>query len=466
MTADVWKSSPLRDQWKPTILLATPVIIAELGWMAMAIVDTFMVGGLGPEAIGAVSVGGIVHFTVVIFGFGILLGLDTLVSQAFGAKKLSEGQRSLIQGLWMSFILTPFLMLIQWILAENLVLMKITPNVVKLAEPFMKSLMWSTLPLMIQGAFRRYLQALGSTRPAMFALVSANLVNWLCNWIFINGHLGFPALGVEGSGWSTTIARIYMAAVFILATYLLERGKDEAFWKVPLRLDTKRMLNLIKLGLPAAIQVTLEVGVFAVATTLAGRLDAESLAAHQIVLNFSSLTFMVPLAISSAGSVRVGHALGRGNTQDASSAGWAAIALGVGFMAVSAITMTALARPISAIFTEDATVLVICAKLMLVAAGFQLFDGLQIATTGALRGAGDTGNAMIAGLVAYWLIGLPIGAWLAFQRGWGVVGLWTGLSVGLGLAAVILLAVWIRQIKRWKVAFEAGDPHTHQLSIE
>jgi MATE family multidrug resistance protein len=460
--ADIVKGG-LRAQWGPTIRLALPVIFAELGWMAMSIVDTIMVGGLGAEAIGAVGLGGVVHFSVVIFGMGLLLGLDTLVSQAYGARRLDEGQRCLIQGLYLSAILTGPLMLLQFALADRLLDFGVTPEVAALSRAIMRPLAWGTLPLLLLGAFRRYLQAVGAVRPVMLAPVLGNLINWFGNWLLIRGHLGFPALGVMGSGWSTTWSRIVMAGVLVAATVLRERGGNQAFWQVPLGLDPGRMLRLIRLGLPAALQITLEVGVFAVATALAGRLDAASLAAHQIALNISSVTFMVPLGIASAGSVRVGHAIGRRDPAGAGSAGWAAIGLGVGVMAVAGVVLVCFPRAIASFFSDDPGVLATSLRLLWVAACFQLFDGLQVVTTGVLRGAGDTRTAMFTGLVAYWAIGLPVGAWLGLVRGWGVLGLWIGLSTGLIVTAIVLIAAWQRLVARIDRA-EAASPSVVQES--
>lgn len=438
----------LRDEWGPMIRLSLPVILAELGWMAMGVVDTAMVGGLGPEAIGAVSIGGNLHFAVAIFGLGVLYGLDPLVSQAFGSGRMEEGRRSLIQGLYLSALMTPILMAIQYGLADRLPALGVSPAVATIAGPYMKAMAWGTLPLLVLGAFRRYLQAVNAVRPIFWTAVSANLVNWGANWLLIRGHWGLPAMGVEGSGWSTTLARVYMAAAMAGAAVLLERKDVRAFWRVPLGVDWGRMARLVRLGLPAATQITLEVGVFATATVLAGRLPAESLAAHQIALNVASVMFMIPLGISSAGAVRVGHAIGRRDPRGAASSGWAAIALGVGVMAASGLTLILIPRALASGFTEDAETLAMAATLLRVAACFQLFDGFQVVTTGVLRGAGDTRTAMVVGLVAHWGIGLPVGAWLGLGRGWGVLGLWIGLSVGLIAAAVVLLAAWLRLVAR------------------
>ena len=429
------------------IRLSVPVILAELGWIAMSVVDTMMVGPLGPEAIGAVSIGAGLHFTSAIFGMGLLFGLDTIVSQAFGGGRLRDGQRGLIQALNLAVGVSIPLTLIQIVLADRLADFGLAPGVGPLTAPYLKAMAWGTLPLLVLTAFRRYLQALNLVRPIMVALVSANLVNWLANWLLIWGKFGLPRLGVEGSGWSTTIARVYMAVFLIAVAVLRERG-GSAFWKGTLGVDRPMLGALIRLGLPAAIQIGLEMGVFAVATMLAGRLSAASLASHQVALNLASVTFMIPLGIASAGSVRVGHAIGRRDPRGAASAGWATIALGVGSMAVCAIVLIAVPRTLASWFTDDPETLAIATRLLRVAACFQLFDGLQVVATGVLRGAGDTRTAMVGGLVAHWGIGLPIGAWLGLGRGWGVVGLWVGLSSGLISASIICLSAWVRKVRR------------------
>jgi MATE family multidrug resistance protein len=301
-------------------------------------------------------------------------------------------------------------------------------------------------------AIRRYLQGVGVVRPITFALVSANLVNLAACWAFVYGRGGFPRLGVEGSGWATCVARVYLAAVLIVAfarfSPMAHPFRD---WPRP---EWARLRRLVALGLPASLQVTLEVGVFATATALAGRLDTTSLAAHQIVLNVSSLTFMVPLGIASAGAVRVGHALGRGDPKAASTSGWTALLIGATFMACSGIGLIAFSRPIIGIFQRDPAVIETTTRLFVLAAAFQLFDGLQVVATGVLRGAGDTRTPMACNLVAHWGIGLPIGYALAFGFGRGIVGLWLGLSIGLVLAGLINLTTWARKARRLREGVE------------
>jgi MATE family multidrug resistance protein len=303
------------------------------------------------------------------------------------------------------------------------------------------------LPLLLYSAFRRYLQAMGLVKPVMFALISANVVNAVGDWILIYGHCGAPALGVVGSGWATAVARLYMASVLVGYAFVYDLRNQTGLLRVSLLPSLARVGRLVALGLPAAVHVTLEVGVFAVATTLAGMLDPVALAAHHVVLDIASVTFMIPLGLSSAGAVRVGQALGRGEPTAAGHAGWTAMALGASFMTCAGIVFATMPETLVSVFTNDPAVIATACSLMLVAAAFQLFDGLQGVSTGAMRGTGDTQTPMVCNLVAHWCVGLPLGYLLAFGTGLGVVGLWAGLALGLATAGTYLLAAWMSKAR-------------------
>ena len=436
-------SSRLRVELGPMLRLALPVVVAEVGWMSMGIVDTMVVGRLGAESMGAVGLGNNLHIAIVIFGLGLSLGLDAMVSQDHGAGLDTEARKSLAQGVYLTAFLTPLLMFVVLGLIPFLGNWGILPEVIALTAPYLRALVWSTGPILIFSAFRRYLQGIDVVKPITFALVSANLINLAANWIFVFGNLGFPKLGVAGSGWATCVARVYMMMIVIGAFVIYGRGATPQIWWP--RLEWARLLRLIRLGLPAAIQVTLEVGVFAAATTLAGRLDARSLAAHNIVLQISSLTYMVPLGIASAGAVRVGQGLGRGDPRASATSGWTALLIAAGFMACSGIVLLTMGRSIIAPFTTDPGVIASTTRLFWLAAAFQLFDGIQVVATGVLRGAGDTRTSMYFNLLGHWVIGLPIGYALAFPCGQGIVGLWVGLSIGLVLAGLANLSAWARK---------------------
>ncbi len=427
--------------------LAAPVVMAELGWVTMGIVDTVMVGGLGADAIGAVGLASMLFLAVAIFAMGLLLGLDPLVAQAYGASRLDECHRWLIDGVWLCVIITGPVIAGLFALSASLGAWGLPAEVLRLTRPYLDILTWSLPPLLLYVAFRRYLQGLGIVRPVMVALIVANLVNALANWMLIYGHLGAPAMGVRGSAWATLAARIFMAGWLFVVVLRSDGDREPRLRDTSFRLDLVRERRLFALGLPAAGQAVLEVGVFAAATALAARVSAHALAAHQIALNMAAFTFMVPFGLASAAAVRVGHAVGRQDPHGITSAGWTAIGIGVTFMTTAAIVFLTLPVPLIRAFTSDPDVLRTGVALLFVAAVFQLFDGLQGVTTGVLRGLADTRTPMIWNLVGHWVFGLPLGYVLCFPAGLGVVGLWWGLSAGLMVCGVALLIVWIRDAR-------------------
>jgi multidrug resistance protein, MATE family len=442
----------LRHEWRPMFALAIPVVAAELGWMAMGIVDTLMVGRLSPEAIGAVGVGSSLFTGLIIFAMGLMLGLDTLVSQAFGAGRVETCHRWLLHGLVMSLLVAAPTTIVMLVIDRLLGRWGLDPVVLQMTQPYLAILTWSVVPLLLYATFRRYLQGMGVVRPVMVALIAANITNLFLNWVLIYGKLGAPALGVRGSAWATVVARIAMAAYLFGVIVMRERRRRPGLFETPLVIEGEWMRRLFRLGFPAAAQITLEVGVFAAATALAGRLAPIALASHQIALNIAACSFMVPLGVSAAGAVRVGHAIGRRDVTGAERAGWTALLYGGLFMACTALLFVLIPRVLIGAFTSDEGVLRTGASLLLVAAVFQLFDGIQGVATGVLRGLGDTRTPMICNLFGHWFVGLPLGYALCFTLGLGVVGLWWGLSAGLIICGVVLLVVWARTIRALKTA--------------
>ncbi|HLY17385.1 MAG TPA: MATE family efflux transporter, partial [Bryobacteraceae bacterium] len=375
--------------------LAAPLVLAEIGWVMMGIVDAMMVGRVSQAAMGAVAIGSGLFYAIAMFGGGLLMGLDTLVSQAFGARRVDECHRSMMSGLHLCVPLTPLLMGAVWLAAPLLRRIGVQSDVLADARPYIHAVAWSTLPLLLYFVFRRYLQAMHVVRPVTFALVSANLVNLAGNWILVFGHFGAPAMGAEGSGWATCISRIYLAAVLAWSVWDYDRRDQTGLLDTSLQPDFPRIRRLLALGLPAALQFALEFGAFATATVLIGKLSTVTLAAHQIALNTASFTYMVPLGISAAAAVRVGNALGRGDVPEAGHAGWSAMVLGAGFMGCAGLFLLLAPGVIARTFTNDRAVIAASASLLFAAAVFQLFDGLQTVATGALRGAGETRLPMV-----------------------------------------------------------------------
>jgi len=420
--------------------LAAPLVLTELGWMAMGIVDTMFVGRVSAEAIGAVSLGTSVFYAIAVFASGLLLGLDTLVSQSFGAGDLDDCHHSLINGIWLALFLIPGVMGFVWLMVPAMARFGINASVLRDTTPYIRALNWSAPPLLLFFCLRRYLQSIGVVRPILLTLITANLVNAAGNWIFVFGNFGAPPMGAEGAGWSTCVSRVYMLVAMVLIIW----RRDPKAFVVSWRPDFPRIGRLLALGLPAAGQIGLETSVFATVTILIGKLSSAILAGHQIALTVVSTTFMMPLGISSAAAVRVGHAIGRRDPEGASRAGWTALAFGAGVMSLGALAMLIIPQAIARLFTPEAAIIAGAAPLLRVAAFFQLFDGLQVTATGALRGAGDTRTPMLCHFAGYWILGLPLGAFLCFRESLGAVGLWMGLSAGLIVIGMVLVWFWRR----------------------
>jgi MATE family multidrug resistance protein len=437
----------LRREFRPMLRMALPLALAELGWMAMGVVDTIMAGRLGAAAIGAGSLGGNLFYPIAIFGTGLLAGMDTLVSQSFGAGDLRDCRRTLVNGVWLAAGLALPLALVLWALIPLLRAVGTNPRVMVLLGPYLKALLWGILPLFAYTAFRRYLQAVNVVAVITFATVSANIVNFVGNWVLMFGHWGAPAMGLEGSGWSTSIARVYMAAVLLVAIAWHERKTGNLLLRMSWKPDVARLLRLFDLGLPAALQILIEGGLFGVIAVLAARLDEVSLAAHGIAVTVVATTYMVPLGISSAAAVRVGQAVGRKDRQGVATSGWTALLLGTLFMTAAGLALWTAPRLILRVFTADAAVVATGAALLRIAALFELFDGFQTVATGALRGLGDTRSPMLAHLAGYWVIGLPISYVLCFRLRWGVAGIWVGLTTALILIGVALVWVWKERVR-------------------
>jgi multidrug resistance protein, MATE family len=430
-----------RVELRAMLRLAIPLVLTEVGWMLMGVIDTMAVGRVSAAALGAVSVGTMVFVVLGIFASGLWRGLDTFVAQSFGAGDPEDCRHSLINGVWLAlFLMIPVMALI----AASIPVLGyfgIDPDVQREIGPYLRALNWSAPPLLLYFGFRRYLQSVNIVRPVLLTLISANLVNLAGNWIFVFGNLGAPRLGAPGSGWATCVSRVYMMTMLGAVILKHDRKLVHARW-MP---DLTRIVELLKLGLPAAGQILFETGVFATVTVLIGKLSAVALAGHQIALTTVSMTFMMPLGISSAAAVRVGQAIGRGDPAGAARSGWTALALGGMVMSAAALALTVIPHAIARLFTPDPAIIAAGVILLRVAAFFQLFDGIQVVATGALRGAGDTRTPMLCHFAGYWLIGLPAGALLCFHYEFGAPGLWMGLSAGLILIGIVLLFVWRRE---------------------
>jgi MATE family multidrug resistance protein len=411
-----------------------------------------MVGRLGPVAIGAVALGNAVFYTPALFGIGLLLGLDTLVAQAYGRRDHDDCHRWLAQGVYLACIVAVPIMILLAAASFWFTRFGVIPDVARLSGGYLRILNWGTLPLLLYGGTRRYLQGVGQVRVITLTYVMANLLNWFGNWVLIYGKFGFPALGVNGSAISTCIARVAMAVALLGFAWRYERTRGHPLfqhWAGP-QLD--RLRKLVQLGAPAAGQLLLEVGAWNLSTFAAGYLTPVALATHTIALNYASISYMVPLGMSAAAAVSVGHAIGADDPARARRAGWLALALGSGFMVCAGVVFLVAPGPLIQLYTSDPRVLVVGPSLLWIAAAFQIFDGIQTVSTGALRGLGETRVPMIANLVGYWVLGLPLGFILCFVLKWGIYGMWIGLTLALIVIAATLLVRWNRDASRVALA--------------
>ncbi len=432
--------------------IAAPLALAELGWMSMGLVDTVMVGHL-PDAAVPLSAAALAQVLYNTFAFGIggiLLGLDTTISQAHGADDYPAANRWIFQGILLSLAISCVLMTVYALAPLGLRHLPTDPAVYRTTIPTLQALSWGTIPLLLTFTLRRYLQAFNHVRIIAAALVSANLINLLFDWLLIFPHswqlaghrIGWTALGVVGSGIATSLARAYQAVFSIAAILIVNRRNHYGLLLVSRKPHWASLRRLLALGVPAGATILVEIAIFAVVTNLIATLGPVALAGHEIALNCISFTFMIPLGISAAASVRVGQAIGRGEPVEAKAAGWAAIALGGAVMLCASALLLAIPHGIAAFFTHDATVIAATVPLLLIAAFFQLCDGLQVTAIGALRGAGDTHSGLITHLWSYWLMGLPLGIYLCLHRHLGARGLWLGLSASLIVTGLVLLNRW------------------------
>jgi MATE family multidrug resistance protein len=417
--------------------LAVPVVIIQVGMMAMGVVDTIMVGHISAQALAAVALGNLYFFTLAVFAMGTLMVLDPVVAQAVGAGETSAVARAVQRGIIIALLLTVPAVVLLVSAGPVFSFLHQPAEVIPLAAAYAVRTAPGTFPFLLFIVFRQSLQAMGSTAPIVASIVAANVVNAGLNWVLIFGHLGFPAMGVVGSAWATTISRVLL----LLGLWFAARQKlVPLLW--PLRAEIwqiQPLLRMLRLGLPIGAQHTLEFGAFALVALMMGWMGTREMAGHQVAINLAALTFMVPLGVGDAASVLVGQAVGRGDSAGTRGAARAALAAGAAFMTVTATIFLGAPRQLAGLYSRDLAVQAIAVALIPVAGVFQVFDGLQVVSAGVLRGAGDTRGPMLINLLGYWVLGLPLSIYLGFFRNLGPIGLWWGLVLGLGVVATSLL---------------------------
>ena len=432
--------------------LATPLILAQLAQTSLGLIDTLMAGRLGREALAGVALGSVIFNFVLIVSAGFLFAVGPLVSQAHGAGRIEEAARAARQGLWLAlalalpcfFLFRSLGPLLQWIGQA--------PETVALAAAYLKAISWGLAPVLLYTALRGFLEGLADARPLVGITLLGVLLKLLATYSLMFGRWGMPELGLVGAGYGTSLG---FGLMLLLIAVRIERKHRRYQVLSGLRTpDPTILLELLRVGWPIGLGLGFEAGLFTVTALLMGLFGATALAAYQIAMQTVSFTFMVPSGIAIATSVRVGQAAGRGSPDGVARAGVTGITLSAAFMALVALVYWLAPDFVVGLYLdgsspERAEVAALARNFLALAALFQVFDGVQVSTAAALRGLKDTRIPMLLALVSYWLLGVPIGAALAFLLAVGSYGLWLGLVIGLASAALLLLWRFRRVVRRW-----------------
>ena len=422
--------------------LALPVVITQLGNMMLWVVDVIMVGAVGYEELGAATLGRLMIMGTMMFGMGVVLGIDPLITQAHGAGDGPRAGRALQTGLVLATLVSIPIGIV-WLFTEPLLAWTgQDPGLSTMADDYVLV----QLPLipffLLFTVLRQYLQGRAIVYPTMVVVFLGNAVNVLANWALIFGKFGFPELGLVGAGIATCITQGFMLAG--LVAWIRMGRLHSGAWSGWCRSawSWSHLGEVVGFGIPVAFQISLEMWAFVAAALLAGWIGKVELAAHTIVINIASVSFMVPLGISFAAVTRVGNLIGERNGPGAQRAAWVSFAMGGGVMIAFAVLFIAARHTLPTIYADEPAVIALAATLLPVAAAFQLFDGLQVVGSGILRGMGQTLPAAMFNLVGYYVLALPLAYWMAFSLGMGLKGIWWGLCIALAVVAVLLL-LWV-----------------------
>jgi MATE family multidrug resistance protein len=440
---------PWRREFRATLALGWPLILANLTQQIIQATDVLLMGRLGASQLAAATLALNLTFTVNIFLLGLMTASSPMMATSLGQRSnaVRDVRRTFRAGLWLLAVAMPPYWLLRWHAGDLMRALGQSEELARQGQIFLRAYMWCTAPWLLFQLLRNFVAAL--ERPRVILLLSASgiALNALLSWAFIFGHLGLPALGLLGGGVGSTLTWLVLCSALIGIT-----KRDRRFRRFHLfgrwwRFDAERTLGMVRLGWPIGVTMALEMGVFALAAYFMGWLGAPAVAAHAIALQIAALTFMVPLGLGQAATVRVGLALGRRDEPAITRAGWTAWVLGVGFMATMALIIWAIPRQLVTLFLDDnaanAAVIGLAVSFLRVAAAFQLADGAQVIGAGMLRGLHDTRWPLIFALVGYWGIGLGIGSWLAFGAEWHGLGIWVGLASGLAAVAALMLWRWL-----------------------
>lgn len=432
--------TPIRTEARAILRIAIPAALTQLGMMGLWVIDYMMLRH-SVEAQDAAALGRMWISGTSLIGMGLLFGLDPILAQAWGARDAKRLGDGLQQGLFLCLLLSiPFA--ITYTFTEVvLVALGQNPAICVDAEHY-ALVQIPSLPLFFGiTVLRQFLQARGIVRPAMFVVLSALPLNALLDWVLIHGHLGFPALGVVGTGIATAVIQgyVFLALAFVILKGRLHEGAWEGWRRENFRIAP--LIPILAIGLPIGVQLGLELWAFQISTIWSGWLGEGiiELASHNAVMQIASVSFMVPLGIAIGTTTRVGNLIGEGRPKDAQRSAWVAIAMGAGVMALAAALFLVFRSPLIGLYTEHATVAKLAIGILPVAAAFQVFDGIQVVGSGILRGMGRPRPALLFNLVGYYVLALPLGYWLCFHADHGLSGIWYGLAFALFIISILMV---------------------------
>jgi MATE family multidrug resistance protein len=405
----------------------------------VGVADSMMVGRLGAVPLAAASLANSIFFVVLMFGIGISMAMTPLVAMADGKNKGKRIARLFNHGFTINMVGGIILFFLILMTSPFLKHLNQPEEVVILAIPYLAIITFSLLPFMFFQTFKQFAEGLSQTKQAMYITIFCNAINVFLNWVMIYGNLGFPALGLNGAGWATLISRIMMG---LMMAYYVWNSKRYSTYNLSLgfkKLSFPMFSKLIRIGVPTGFQFIFEVGAFSAAAIMMGWIGVTALAAHQIAINLASISYMMASGLSTAAMVRVGNQLGRKDIKTLREAGFTAFVMVAIFMSVSAVIFILFREFLPSLYIDDVSVIQMSATLLVIAGFFQLSDGIQVVGLGALRGMSDVRVPTIVTLIAYWVIGLPLGYILAFSFGMQEIGIWVGLLVGLTVTGIMLL---------------------------
>lgn len=427
-----------KEHFRKNFQLAYPVMLGHLGHVMVGVADSIMVGQIGSAPLAAASLANGIFVVLLTFSIGFSSAITPLTALADGENNLSKAAQYFNHGFILNATIGILFSLLFVFGAPVLRLLNQPEDVVTLALPYFRVVSLSLIPFMFFQTAKQFIEGLSQTRQAMYIIVLSNLLNILLNYLLIFGKLGFPALGLMGAGIATLISRVLMA--IIMNIYLVKSKRYRQYLQnFSFRKFSRPIFRQIsRIGLPTGFQYIFEVGAFSMAVVLMGWLGETEQAAHQIAINLASISYMLAAGIAAAATIRVGNQLGRRDKATLRAAGFTSYLMSVALMATAALIFITSRYFLARLYIDDQAVVDLAAQLLIIAAFFQLSDGIQVVGLGALRGMADVKIPTLITLVAYWILGLPVGYVLAFVVGWGPHGIWIGLLIGLTAAAVLL----------------------------